>query len=111
MGKKGESQEGGRGDGYVDLMVAVVAQAVDDARNVTMPKRPMFRGQDRGHRKKCMEIQDACVKARYYVFSNEPESENYIFGFKSVLNHLNVDQERARAAIRKKLLPIPKSIA
>jgi hypothetical protein len=90
MGKKGERQEAGCEDGYKDLMAAVVTQQVEDAKDVRSPLR--------------------CMGARHYVFSNDSESENYIFGFKSVLNYLGIDPERARTAIRKKLLPIPKQI-
>jgi predicted alpha/beta superfamily hydrolase len=38
MGNKGERQDGGRGDGYRDLMVAVVTQQVEDAYDTKVPK-------------------------------------------------------------------------
>jgi hypothetical protein len=88
MGKKGESQDAGSGDGYIDLMVAVATTQVEDAKDTRSPLR--------------------CMAARDYIFNDDAESENYIFGFKSVMNYLRIDPRRARAAIRKDLLPIPK---
>lgn len=107
MGKKGERQEGGCEDGYRDLMAAVVMQQVADVQDTKMPKRPALWLKDPKcrykYKQRCNAIRHQCEAARRYIFTNDPESENYVFGFKFILKHMNIDPEKARAAIRKTL--------
>lgn len=70
-------------DGYLNLMLAVTTQQIEDAYDTRLPLRR--------------------AQAHRYIFNDGPESENYVFGFKFVMNYFKKDVARARKEIRKKL--------
>jgi hypothetical protein len=45
------------------------------------------------------KVAKRCASARYYIFNDEPESEEYVFGFKSALKYMKTCPVRARSAI------------
>lgn len=108
MGGKGKKKGGGNEDGYFDLMTAVVIQGVEDIRNIKMPKERGFGKPTTSYKRRCAEIIRQCHVARHYIFADTSESDEYVFGFKFVMKHSNIDPERARATLRRGLPPIPK---
>jgi hypothetical protein len=93
------------GNGYMALLAAVAEQAVDDL-VLKFPKRPNCpKGskREKAWEKRCGELRQYQAGAERYVFNEGMNDENSVFGFSSIMKMINVNPDRARAAIRERM--------
>jgi len=88
-------------DSYISLMAGVAQQMVVDALQTIPPKSPS--ASIVTYEERVADIERNREIAMRYVFSDEPQSEEYVFGFKFILKYFEIDVERARKAIRERM--------
>jgi hypothetical protein len=92
------------GDGYLDLLGAIVGQSIGDLL-LKIPKRPnCSRGskKERDWRKRCLELQGCRASAERYIFEKSADDAGNVFSFESIVKMMTtVSPNQAREAIRK----------
>jgi len=104
-------------NGYKNLMTAVLAQQLTDYIKAVKVGRLGFskeyekelaimrRARDKDlspRQRRYKKTMTRGEEAKYYIFADSKESENYVFGFKFICTYLGLDPERFRQKIKEK---------
>ena len=103
---------GTSGDGYLNLLGAIVEQAIGDLL-LRIPKRPNCSTgskKERDWRKRCLEPQGCRANAERYIFEKSADDVGNVFSFESIVKMMTtVSPNQARGAIRERVAGVARA--